>query len=64
MHFTKFHISKKKKKKKKEKIRNWSLLMKIISTVHKLLFFKTTICIPWKKRFEKAFEPHESKKNL
>ena len=35
---------------KNEKIRNWSLLMKIISTVPKLLFFKTTdlhtICIP------------------
>ena len=27
---------------KNEKIRNWSLLMKIISTVPKLLFFKTT----------------------
>ena len=25
---------------KKEKIRNWSLLVKIISTVHELLFFK------------------------
>ena len=31
---------------KNEKIRNWSLLMKIISTVPKLLFFKTTdLCI-------------------
>ena len=28
--------------KKEKKIRNWSLLMKIIFTVHKLLFFKTT----------------------
>ena len=27
---------------KNEKIRNWSLLMKIISTVPKVLFFKTT----------------------
>ena len=27
---------------KNEKIRNWSLLVKIISTVHELLFFKTT----------------------
>ena len=27
---------------KKEKIRNWSLLVQIISTVHELLFFKTT----------------------
>ena len=29
-------------KQKKEKIRNWSLLVQIISTVHELLFFKTT----------------------
>ena len=27
---------------KKEKLGNWSLLIKIISTVPKLLFFKTT----------------------
>ena len=36
MRLTKFHKSEKKKKK------NWSLLMKIISTVCEVLFFKTT----------------------
>ena len=37
MHLTKFRKSKKRKE-----IRNWSLLMKIISTVPKVLLFKTT----------------------
>ena len=48
MHLTKSHQSEKwKKKKKKNKIiimiiRNWSLLIKIISAVPKVLFFKKT----------------------
>ena len=41
MHFTKFCKSEKWKKKNK-KIRNWSLLIKVISTVPKLLFSKRT----------------------
>ena len=36
--------------------------MKVVSTVHKLLFFKTTPCITWIKDFKNILSSYESKK--